>query len=168
MSKGFFKGFACRMKTIDVFILAEVITFLCFAGGNDVFGAAKTSTPTAKNNGKLVDSSKVGTSNNSAVVAQETKYPLPNEMLQGVVYDLKWTKDLRPTDLIDRNTANMKQPTYYSDVFESITKPFVNESDFFWLKSTESKGNIRYPYFDDYYCLPNRLFNSFFYMENKD
>lgn len=103
-----------------------------------------------------------------ASAARTTGAPRPNEMLQGVVYDLKRTKSLKPSNLIGGNADNYNSAVD-GELLGTITKPFVNGPDSTWRNTTDSRGNIRYPYFDNnYYCLPTRLFNSFFYMENKE
>ena len=172
MSKDFFRCFASRMKRINIFILVWAVFLLSLAVFNDVYGAAQASkSASSKNNEDLISlpGEDTGSSKTKTTAAvPKTKYPSPNEMLQGVVYDLKRTKDLKPSDLVDGNTANMKKAAYYSGVFESITKPFVNGPDSSWQRTMDNRGNIRYPYFDKYYCFPNRLFNSFFYMEQKE
>jgi formylglycine-generating enzyme required for sulfatase activity len=155
MSKVFFSCFPNRIKRINIFILVGAIIFLSLAVFNDVYGAAQAS-------------AKAGSSKKSETVVLEPKYPRPNEMLQGVVYDLKRTKDLKPTNLIGNNMANANKQVD-GDVFAAITKPFVNGPASTWRNTTDNRGNIRFPYFDNYYyCLPNRLYNSFFYMEGKE
>ncbi len=155
MSKVFFSCFPNRIKRINIFILVGAIIFLSLAVFNDVYGAAQAS-------------AKAGSSKKSETVVLEPKYPRPNEMLQGVVYDLKRTKDLKPTNLIGNNMANANKQVD-GDVFAAITKPFVNGPASTWRNTTDNRGNIRFPYFDNYYyCLPNRLYNSFFYMEGTE
>ena len=73
-------------------------------------------------------------------------------MLQGVFYDLKQTKDRRPTDVASSNMHHGILP---------IMKKFVNGS---WQRQYDNEGRVHYPALDQYYSSSTRLWNSCFYI----
>ncbi len=73
-------------------------------------------------------------------------------MLQGVFYDLKQTKDRRPTDVASSNMHHGILP---------VMKKFVNGS---WQRQYDNEGRVHYPALDSYYCSSTRLWNSCFYI----
>jgi len=73
-------------------------------------------------------------------------------MLQGVFYDLKQTKDRRPTEVASSNMHHDILP---------IMRRFVNGS---WQRAYDNDGRVRYPALDQYYCSSTRLWNSCFYI----
>lgn len=85
----------------------------------------------------------------SATTVQPNVSPQPNEMLLGIVYDLKRTKDLKSQMIDDKDMM-------------AIIKKFVNGS---WQPKNDKSGAVRYSDLENYYCLPTRLGNTFFYME---
>ena len=91
---------------------------------------------------------------------QDSVLPRANEMLQGVVYDLKLTKDLKSTGNL--STASGWDSRVLNSKYTKILQQFVLGP---WRKSVDAKGNIRYPELDEYYCSPTRVWNSCFYLE---
>ena len=73
-------------------------------------------------------------------------------MLQGVFYDLKQTKDRRPTEVASSNMHHDILP---------IMRRFVNGS---WQRAYDNDGRVHYPALDQYYCSSTRLWNSCFYI----
>ncbi len=73
-------------------------------------------------------------------------------MLQGVFYDLKQTKDRRPTEVASSNMHHDILP---------IMRRFVNGS---WQRQYDNEGRVHYPALDQYYCSSTRLWNSCFYI----
>jgi len=83
--------------------------------------------------------------------------------LQGVFYDLKQTKDRRPTEdfrnippggwTLDRVPPLMK-----------VMRPFVNGN---WRREYDSRGNVHYPELDRFYSAPVRLWTSCFYTADR-
>ncbi len=73
-------------------------------------------------------------------------------MLQGVFYDLKQTKDKRPTNVASSNMHHDILP---------IMRSFVNGS---WQRSYDNEGRVHYPALDQYYSSSTRLWNSCFYI----
>lgn len=175
----FFRGFICAIILFNL-VGSGAVFGEDFHAGSDpkslIVASARPTRSGTADNGSLIslpDNSGKSTkqtksSNTTAATVQTSKYPRPNEMLQGVVYDLKRTKDLKPTDLIGGSVTNMEKPVD-GNVFASITKPFVNGADSTWRNTTDNRGGIRYPYFDtNYYCLPSRLWNSYFFLQYTD
>lgn len=175
----FFRGFISAIVLFNLVGSGAVFGEDSHAGSDPktlIIASARPTRSGTADNGSLIslpDNSGKSTkqtksSNTTAATAQPSKYPRPNEMLQGVVYDLKRTKDLKPTDLIGGSVTNMEKPVD-GNVFASITKPFVNGADSTWRNTTDNRGGIRYPYFDtNYYCLPSRLWNSYFFLQYTD
>ena len=80
-------------------------------------------------------------------------------MLQGVFYDLKQTRDRRPTDAMgDPKIENDRT----RDKVLPIIKEFVSGA---WRREYDQQGRVHYPTLDQYYCSPTRLWNSCFYTE---
>ncbi len=73
-------------------------------------------------------------------------------MLQGVFYDLKQTKDRRPTEVASSNMHHDILP---------IMRRFVNGS---WQRQYDNEGRVHYPALDQYYSSSTRLWNSCFYI----
>ncbi len=71
-------------------------------------------------------------------------------MLQGVFYDLKQTKDKRPTEVA--SVTNRILP---------ILKDFAKSS---WARQYNNDGSVHYTAFDKYYCSSTRLWNSCIYI----
>jgi len=80
-------------------------------------------------------------------------------MLQGVFYDLKQTRNRRPTDAMGDPT---KENDYTRDKVLPVLKQFVDGT---WRREYDSQGRVHYPELDKYYCSPTRLWNSCFYTE---
>ena len=81
-------------------------------------------------------------------------------MLQGVVYDLKLTKDKKATG----NLSSLS--SWDSRVLNSKSTKIIQQFVLGpWKRSTDAKGNIRYPELDEFYCSPTRVWNSCFYKE---
>ena len=127
-----------RRKKVLFFFFAAAFFFLWQAGPGKCFGAdsiggiglpdpilVASARPTGNSLISLPSEMAGSTATKTTAAVPTTKYPRPNEMLQGVVYDLKRTKDLKPTNLIGGNEANMNKVVDRS-VFGSMTKPFVN------------------------------------------
>lgn len=110
------------------------------------------------NSGKSTKQTK--SSNTTAATAQPSKYPRPNEMLQGVVYDLKRTKGLKPSGI-----QSASDDLSRANSFLQITKGFVLGQ---WTTKIGNDGVTRYPDLDNYFCLPTRLANSFFYLADSN
>ena len=83
MNRVFVSCFHSRMNRFNLVIFAGVIIFLSLTGLNDVCGAAQVSkSSSSKSNGDLITTA--GSSANKTTAAvPKTKYPQPNEMLQG-------------------------------------------------------------------------------------
>ena len=71
-------------------------------------------------------------------------------MLQGVFYDLKQTKDKRPTPIAE--DTNRILP---------ILKEFASGT---WRRTYDDRGRVSYAAFANYYCSPTRLWNSCIYI----
>ena len=78
-------------------------------------------------------------------------------MLQGVFYDLKQTRDRKPTDAM--GNPNLEND-YTRDKILPVLKEFVNGP---WRREYDKEGRVHYPVLDKYYCSPTRLWNSCFY-----
>ncbi|MBQ7730529.1 MAG: hypothetical protein IJT68_01690 [Lentisphaeria bacterium] len=74
-------------------------------------------------------------------------------MLQGVFYDLKQTKDRKPTEV--NADTNRILP---------ILKEFVLGT---WKQEYDKQGRVHYPAFDQYYCSPTRLWSPCFYIYSR-
>ena len=83
-------------------------------------------------------------------------------MLQGVFYDLKQTRDRRPTDDFrnDPGTGTYHHPRVAPTL--KIMQSFVNGS---WQRAYDNEGNVHYPALDKYYSPPVRLWTSCFFTE---
>ena len=83
-------------------------------------------------------------------------------MLQGVFYDLKQTRDRRPTDDFrnDPGTGSYHHPRVAPTL--KIMQAFVNGS---WQRAYDNEGNVHYPALDKYYSSPTRLWTSCFFTE---
>lgn len=75
-------------------------------------------------------------------------HALKSETLQGIFYDLKLNKELKPTK---------------SDFYNVMT-PFANGK---WLKKYDENGGVHYPELDGFYASPTRLWNTFFLIDKK-
>ena len=83
--------------------------------------------------------------------------------LQGVFYDLKQTKDRRPTDEFrnDPGTGEYRHERVMPTL--RIMQSFVNGS---WQRQYDNEGRVHYPALDKYYCSPTRLWSSCFFSED--
>ena len=78
-------------------------------------------------------------------------------MLQGVFYDLKQTRDRKPTDAMGNPSV---ENDYTRDKVLPVLKEFINGP---WRREYDKDGRVHYPALDGYYCSPTRLWNSCFY-----
>ena len=88
---------------------------------------------------------------------QVSAVPRANEMLQGVIYDLKLTKN--------RQSSGMGVGKANQSRFLQTIRQFVLGS---WVQRKDSDNVTRYPELDSYFCLPTRLGNSYFYSVEVD
>ena len=79
--------------------------------------------------------------------------------LQGVFYDLKQTKDRRPTDDFRGIPTGGWQTGRVAPTLR-IMRAFVNGN---WRREYDSRGNVHYPELDRFYSAPVRLWTSCFY-----
>ncbi len=91
----------------------------------------------------------------------KTKNPRPNEMLQGVIYDLKRNKDGSSSGI----KPESESPSLYGEPFITAVKPFVLGR---WTQKQGADGVTRYPDLDKYFCVPTRLGNTYFYLDEVD
>lgn len=160
-----------RRKRISFFFFAAAFFFLWQAGFGKCFGAdffsgiglpetilVASARPTGDSLISLPDKKENSdsTGKTAPATAPKTKYPRPNEMLQGVVYDLKRTKDLKPSG-IQSASDNLSR----ANSFLQVTKGFVLGQ---WTTKIGGDGLTRYSDLDNYFCLPTHLANSFFYL----
>lgn len=156
----FFRGFICAVNLLNLIGSGAVFGadhHAAIEPKSTIVASARPARSGTADNGTLIslpsDSGKSAkqtkTSNTTAATTQTSKYPRPNEMLQGVVYDLKRTKDRKNRQCDIQNQLD-------------IIKKFVNGS---WIKKVDANDVIHYSELENYYCLPTRLGNSFFYRE---
>lgn len=88
---------------------------------------------------------------------------LKNEMLQGVFYDIKQTKD-RKTVPDFENDSKLLYDTARVNKFLKVMTPFARGK---WGKQYNAKGEVHYPELDRFYVSPKRLWNSYFLIDQK-
>ena len=75
-------------------------------------------------------------------------HAIKGETLQGVFYDLKLTKELKPS----------------GSSFRDVMLSFANGG---WKKEYDDNGEVHYPELDGFYASPTRLWNTFFLIDKK-
>ena len=83
--------------------------------------------------------------------------------LQGVFYDLKQTRDRRPTDDFRNDPGTGEYIHQRVAPTLKIMQSFVNGS---WQRQYDNEGRVHYPALDKYYCSPTRLWTSCFFTED--
>lgn len=96
-------------------------------------------------------------------VLSKNEQDLKNDLLQGVFYDLKLTKDLRPTPDF-RNDSKQLYDDARIPKFLKVMTPFAKGK---WTKAYNQNGEVHYPELDKFYASPTRLWNSFFLIDEK-
>ena len=79
--------------------------------------------------------------------------------LQGVFYDLKQTKDRRPTDDF-RNISSGGWKIERVPPLMKVMRPFVNGS---WRREYDAQGKVHYPELDRFFSPSDRLWIPYFY-----
>ena len=88
---------------------------------------------------------------------------LKKVMFQGVFYDLKQTKDRKPTPDFENDSKQVFDTARVEKVLK-IMRPFAEGS---WEQAYDRDGNIHYPELDRFYASPARLWNSCFLIDEK-
>ena len=82
-------------------------------------------------------------------------------MLQGVVYDLKQTRNREPSPGFPvLTTTNGKYQELISEPTRKVLQEFVNGP---WQKSIDAVGRVSFPALNRFYCSPTRVWTSSFY-----
>lgn len=88
---------------------------------------------------------------------------LKNDMLQGVFYDIKQTRDRKPTPDF-RNDSQEVYDTNRINKFLKVMTPFAKGN---WAKKYTRAGDVHYPELDRFYVSSTRLWNTFFLIDAK-